>query len=287
MILQSDTTLGRQIHEMAQDVVEQTVEKIKLDKQFAIQIDESSDICNDTQLIVYFLYFDFGKGIITDDILGCEQLAQHTRGMDIFDTLDSFLRLQIGLQWEWCFSMSLNGAAGMTGYKCGLVALIHTVNPDINWQHCIIHKQSLAAKKYDTLSRSLNSRLFKNMCEEIVSIHTQLLQHTDVQRVLARLFGLREDVTGFLSEQKFCFLTYFENVEWLYKLCYLADIFTKLNNELNLLLQGLNNNIFNTQNKAWRAPKVPSFAWRPTQPRTSLTPKTGPELTCVNKASQH
>ncbi|KAJ8884126.1 hypothetical protein PR048_015983 [Dryococelus australis] len=41
IIPQSDTAVGRQIYEMAQDV------------RFAIKIDETIDICNDAQLIVY------------------------------------------------------------------------------------------------------------------------------------------------------------------------------------------------------------------------------------------
>ncbi|KAJ8890917.1 hypothetical protein PR048_010426 [Dryococelus australis] len=68
MIPQYDTTVGSRIHEMAQGV-EQTAEKIKLDKRFAIQVVESTDICNDGQLIAYVRYFDVGKDIIIDDIL--------------------------------------------------------------------------------------------------------------------------------------------------------------------------------------------------------------------------
>jgi transposase-like protein len=40
------------------------------------------------------------------------------------------------------------GAASMTDQKIGLVARIREINPNISWQHCIIHKQSLVAKKW-------------------------------------------------------------------------------------------------------------------------------------------
>jgi transposase-like protein len=76
----------------------------------------------------------------------------------------------------------------MTGQKSGLVARIREINPKITWQHCIIHRESLVAKKitpdlHETLniavkvvnlikSRALNSRLLKKMCEEVGSTHT-------------------------------------------------------------------------------------------------------------------
>jgi transposase-like protein len=42
----------------------------------------------------------------------------------------------------------------------GLVARIREINPKITWQHCIIHKQNLVAKKmtpdlHDTLNTSV------------------------------------------------------------------------------------------------------------------------------------
>lgn len=64
MIPSSNTAVSRRIHEMTQVVVEQTIEKIKLDKRFAIQIDEWTDISNDAQLIVYVRYFDDEKGVM-------------------------------------------------------------------------------------------------------------------------------------------------------------------------------------------------------------------------------
>jgi hypothetical protein len=49
----SDTTVGRRVHDMAQDVVEQIVENIKMDKRFAIQIDESVDVSDEAELLIY------------------------------------------------------------------------------------------------------------------------------------------------------------------------------------------------------------------------------------------
>ncbi|KDR09219.1 Zinc finger MYM-type protein 6 [Zootermopsis nevadensis] len=106
---------------MAQDVVEQITENIKIDKIFAIEIDESMDVSNEAKLLVYIQYFDVKKGVIADEILGCKQLPDHTKGEDISKILDSFIRLELDLQWESCVSVSTDGAASMSGQKSGHV----------------------------------------------------------------------------------------------------------------------------------------------------------------------
>jgi hypothetical protein len=60
---------------------------------------------------LYIWYFDGKKGTIIDAILGRKQLPEHTKGVDIFKILDSFIRLELDLQWEWCVSVSTDGVA--------------------------------------------------------------------------------------------------------------------------------------------------------------------------------
>jgi hypothetical protein len=47
---------------MAQDFVEQITENIEIDKIFAIQIDESVDVSDEAELLLYIRYFDIKKG---------------------------------------------------------------------------------------------------------------------------------------------------------------------------------------------------------------------------------
>ena len=62
----SDTTMARRIEEMACDVSQQVIEKIKQDKCFALQLDESTDISNQAQFLMYVRYYDQS---INDQIL--------------------------------------------------------------------------------------------------------------------------------------------------------------------------------------------------------------------------
>lgn len=51
-----------------------------------------------------------------------------------------------------------------------------------------------------------------------------------------------------MSEQRSPYATLFEDKDWLAKLCYLADIFSKLN-ELNVCLQGKDTHVLNLYDK--------------------------------------
>ncbi|KAK6292237.1 hypothetical protein J4Q44_G00380220 [Coregonus suidteri] len=71
--------------------------------------------------------------------------------------------------------------------------------------------------------------------------HQQLLLHADIRwlsrgKTLQRLFELRAEVSGFLSEHSHPLVAVFEDTDWGARLAYLADVFSKLNN-LNLTLQ--------------------------------------------------
>ena len=83
--------------------------------------------------------------------------------------------------------------------------------------------------------------------------HTQLLLHTEVRwrfrgRTTNRLFKSRTEVGMFCKEHNSPCSELFENVGWLAKLCYLAEIFDKLD-ELNVSLQGKGANILTLHDK--------------------------------------
>jgi len=127
----------------------------------------------------------------------------------------------------------------------------------------MIHREALASKKLQPdvnkvllnaisvinfiKSKSLNSRLFTILCNEMGSDHEKLLLHTEVRwlsrgKILSRLFELRDEARIFLLERNNKLSEHFLDEQWLAILGYLADIFEKLNC-LNLSLQGKNTNI--------------------------------------------
>ncbi len=84
-------------------------------------------------------------------------------------------------------------------------------------------------------SRPLNARLFRRLCDGMGSEHTEV-RWLSRGKVLNRLLELRNKVSLFVRHASIL-ATLFEDNNWIAKLAYLADIFTKLN-ELNLSLQG-------------------------------------------------
>jgi zinc finger BED domain-containing protein 5/7/8/9 len=84
------------------------------------------------------------------------------------------------------------------------------VNPHVEWTHCFLHREALAARCMEpelkeTLDSAVqiinlikasakNTRLFAALCQELDAIFTGLLLHTDV-RWLSR--GLKNSVVNF------------------------------------------------------------------------------------------
>uniref|UniRef100_A0A3B3I4U8 Uncharacterized protein n=1 Tax=Oryzias latipes TaxID=8090 RepID=A0A3B3I4U8_ORYLA len=260
----SNDTVCRRIDTMGTDIMEQVVGK--LGDSFSLQLDESTDVSGHAQLVAFVRYIDTDD--ICEHILFCKEMEGRTTGEDIFNVVNTFFTRN-AISWKSCSSVCTDVAASMTGSAKGLIARIKKENPDIKWTHCVIHREALASKKMspalqDVLndsikvinfirSRPLNARLFRSLCENTGAEHTELLLHPEVRwlsrgRVLSRLFELRAEVHTFLTEHGSPHATMFENTDWLAKLCYLADIFRKLN-ELNMSLQGKDTSILNLYDK--------------------------------------
>ena len=249
---------------MATDIVNQVV--AKLTGLFALQLDKSTDVSESAQLVGFVRYCDADG--IAEHILFCKSMQGRTTGKHIFNVVDAFFA-EKSLNWTLCSSICTDAATSITGTIKGFVTLAKEKNPNVKWTHCIIHREALASKRmspqlHDVLncsikvinfmkSRPLNSRLFRLLCKKMEAEHTQLLLHTKVrwlsrERIQNRLFKLRTEVGMFCKEHNSPYSELFENVGWLAKLCYLAEIFNKLD-ELNVGLQGKQANILTLHDK--------------------------------------
>jgi len=251
---------------LSEDILATLVGRVKKSEFYSLQVDESTDVANLANLLVYVR--DLFEGMVQEDFLFCRPLATRTTGQEIFNLIDTFMSTN-GIDWTRCVGICTDGAKSMTGKHTWLIAHIKKVCPSILWLHCSVHREALAAKNMpaDLLSVlndavklvnfikacPLNSRLFTLLCNEMGSEHKALLLHTEVRwlsrgKVLTRLFELRHELQQFFEDNPFHLASNLHDKDFLLKLAYLADIFSVLN-ELNLSLQGVSVTLFNTQDK--------------------------------------
>ena len=152
----------------------------------------------------------------------------------------------------------------MLGSRSGFKAKLQSVAHNEFMIHCMIHREALAARTMPVCltnvlsqvikivnhikSSDLNTRLFRLFCHVMDADHINLLFYTQIRwlprgNVVLRVFELREELKQFLGTQhKNEWVAMLMSSDWLAKLCYLSDIFERIN-VLNRTLQGKDTNL--------------------------------------------
>jgi len=90
----SNDTAKRQSREISVDIADQVTEWIKASKLgFAIQVDESTNITNCCQLLNYARYIQDNN--VKTELLISKELPDTTRGKEVFNLLDKYLKKMI------------------------------------------------------------------------------------------------------------------------------------------------------------------------------------------------
>ena len=166
----SNDTVKRRQGEMAENLEEQLVEKLKVLK-FSLQIDETT-INNSVLLHAYIRYID--AMVIHEEMLFINKLID-TRSETIFAAVYDFLHNN-GIPLSNLLQIATDGASAMTEKHNSFVAKLKEVFPHIMTIHCIIHRQHLAAK-------SLN-----NDMEEALKITISAINFVKANALHDRLF---------------------------------------------------------------------------------------------------
>ena len=259
----SNDTIKFRIHEMLDNIKSKMLSKIDSSPVFVLQLDESTDISNLSQLLAYVRYVADER--INEEFLFCQPLETTSKQVDVFQMLIDFFD-KTELSWIKLVGVCTNGAPAVIGANFGLIFLVKRKNPAIQGTHFIIHKAALVSKTIPkrlhehmsvvikvvnyVKSSALNTRLFSKLCKDMDADHTALLYQTQVcwlskRNMLSRIFELREEVKLFLvAKQKHDLLLAFggDGFSTYRYLAYLADIFEALN-QLNKKLQGPGTNI--------------------------------------------
>ena len=126
----SNDTVKNRIKSMSCDIKDQLIEAIKKSGQFSLQLDESTDVSDDAQLLTYVRY----QG---SEFLFCKPLQTTTGGEDIFVMADLFFK-QEGLLWKQCYSVCCDGAPAMLGSRQGFTARVQQENQSVLIVHSTV-----------------------------------------------------------------------------------------------------------------------------------------------------
>ncbi|XP_070275267.1 SCAN domain-containing protein 3-like [Myotis yumanensis] len=256
----SKDTVCRRIDDMFVDIPDQVIQEIKSAPLpiFSMQLDESTDVANCSQLLVYVRYINDGD--FKEEFLFCKPLETTTTARDVFDTVGSLLK-ENKISWEKVCGVCTDVAPAMLGCRSRFQRLVLNESLKVIGTHCMIHWQILAMKTLPqelqevrksiiscvnfVKASALNSRLFSQLCNELDVPNNALLIHTEVRwlsrgKILKHVFELRDELKMFLNQKaRLQFEALFGDKSELHKMAYLVDIFAILN-ELNLSLQGPN-----------------------------------------------
>lgn len=93
------------------------------------------------------------------------------------------------IPWQNCVGVCSDGAASVTGRHQGIIRQMLDRAPEAEWTYCFLHCKSLAAKKMspelhevmDISVKTMNSRCFAKLCEDMEADNVLLLYHSEVR----------------------------------------------------------------------------------------------------------
>ena len=139
----SNSTVKTRIDEISNDILAQILEKVQKSSYYSIQCDETTDVSQLSQLLVYIRFI--GSSTIEEEMLFCKPLKSTTRAIDIFNTVESFFEKN-NLKWNKLVGVCTDGAPSMIGARSGFISKIKNKNPHIVASHCVIHREALASR---------------------------------------------------------------------------------------------------------------------------------------------
>lgn len=139
---------------MSNDIEEQLIVEIKKSPFFSLQCDETTDVTQCSQLLVFVRYLG-DNSTFKEDLLITQDLETTSKGKDVMKIICDNLE-KYGLDWNKLAGFFTDGAPAMLGLRSGLAALVKEKNPATVTMHCMIHRQALASK---TLPESLKSAM--------------------------------------------------------------------------------------------------------------------------------
>ncbi|KAF2364662.1 hypothetical protein FHG87_004574 [Trinorchestia longiramus] len=210
----SNDTISDRIEDMSRDILAQVVaDLISSPTKFSLQLDETIDVFNSSQLAVFVRYVK--DDVMKEDFLFCKPLTTTTtKAADVKKLVHNFFKNN-SLLWDMVSAVCSDRAPVMPGRKSGFSAVVKADAPHIIVTHCILHRHALATKtlppkQAEVLkivmesvnyirTSALRHRIFSELCKEMGSEFEVLLYHSNIRclprgQVLNRVFAVRVEL---------------------------------------------------------------------------------------------
>lgn len=258
----SRPTVTRRIEQIEVNISEQLAAKINSMSLFSVAMDESSDIVDTAQLLIFIRVINDDLEI-TEELLSMISLKGRTTGEIIFNEIETCFSNH-NLEWQKLFNVATDGAPNFTGKNIGVVARmkrkVKEFDPsqEIVDIHCIIHQFSLCkdvlnmphittvvVKLVNWLrSHALRHRQFQALLEEVGTEHLDVLYHNSVRwlslgKVFDRVFELKDEIVTFLTLKNNESFTELADPSWMLDFAFSKDLMHQIN-IWNKMLQGRN-----------------------------------------------
>ena len=152
MIPLPNNTVEHHIKDIALDIENELVYRLRECDAYSLQLDESTNVAGLAVLLV-FVRYALDK-TVEEDLLLCECLQVNTSGEEMFNTIDSYLKMH-GIPWNECVDVCSDGAMAMVGKLSGAVVRIKNVVPTCTSSHCALPREALVAKKISAALKTL------------------------------------------------------------------------------------------------------------------------------------
>ena len=108
------------IEDMSNNIIEQLISRVLKSQYYSLQLDESTDVSNNANLLAFIRYEFDNK--IQEDLLFCQSLPTRTTAEAMFNSLNHFITKN-GMEWSKCIGISTDGARAVSGRINGLKLL--------------------------------------------------------------------------------------------------------------------------------------------------------------------
>ena len=170
---------------IAEVITDELVSNINQSPYFSVTLDESTDITNKQNLIVYVLFLKKEKGemVPKTQFLGLITLKEGANADQIHTVLSAVLSRK-GLDMSRLCGVATDGAAVMTGCKTGVVQKLKSEYSCLLFVHCIAHRLALASEG------AADSIVYLVKFQEIVNSLYKLFEKSP--RMLNKLDAMQE-----------------------------------------------------------------------------------------------